>query len=94
MRIAGATASAYSATKAAVNVFSEALRKEVCRDNIRVTLVVPGVVETELRDHIPDATTKTEAENWVKVEQAKYMGSVAAVVTTLRKVKSPVMEWL
>ena len=44
----------YSGTKFAVNAISEALRQELQEDNIRVTIVEPGAVETELPDHITD----------------------------------------
>ncbi|MEO5625525.1 MAG: SDR family oxidoreductase, partial [Dokdonella sp.] len=43
---------------------SEALRKEVYMDNIRVTVIEPGVVETELRDHIADASTQRAINAW------------------------------
>lgn len=45
-------AAAYSATKFGVLGFSESLRKEVHKDNIRVTVISPGMAATELRDHI------------------------------------------
>jgi NADP-dependent 3-hydroxy acid dehydrogenase YdfG len=51
-RIANANAGGYAGAKFAVVGFSEALRKEVCKDNIRVTVIEPGVAATELRDHI------------------------------------------
>ena len=51
----------YSATKWAVNVFSEALRQEVHKNNIRVTIIEPGLVKTELPQHI----THTDTKNWV-----------------------------
>jgi NADP-dependent 3-hydroxy acid dehydrogenase YdfG len=44
----------YSGTKFAVNAISESLRQELLEDNIRVTMVEPGAVETELPDHITD----------------------------------------
>ena len=44
----------YSGTKFAVNAISEALRQELLEHNIRVTMVEPGAVETELPDHITD----------------------------------------
>lgn len=50
--ISNPLAAAYSASKFAVRGFSEALRKEVYKDNIRVTVVSPGMAATELRDHI------------------------------------------
>ncbi|MBV8463855.1 MAG: SDR family NAD(P)-dependent oxidoreductase, partial [Acidimicrobiales bacterium] len=41
----------YSATKFAVAAFSESLRQEVTRRHVRVTLVEPGAVTTELVSH-------------------------------------------
>ena len=48
------TVGVYSGTKFAVNAISEALRQEVLEDGIRVTMVEPGAVATELTDHITD----------------------------------------
>lgn len=42
----------YCAAKFAVAAFSEGLRKEVCKDNIRVTIIEPGAVATELAEHV------------------------------------------
>src|SRR5260221_12124241 len=53
---------AYNATKWGVNGFSEALRQEVNRYNIRVTIIEPGFGETEASEHIPDPGTKKEIE--------------------------------
>ena len=44
----------YSGTKTAVNAISEALRQELQADNIRVTIIEPGAVATELPEHITD----------------------------------------
>ncbi|MBU6246710.1 MAG: SDR family NAD(P)-dependent oxidoreductase [Xanthomonadaceae bacterium] len=63
-RIANPNAAAYSATKFGVVAFSEALRREVCAHGIRVTVIEPGVVETELRDHIGHAATKDAINAW------------------------------
>jgi NADP-dependent 3-hydroxy acid dehydrogenase YdfG len=53
--VAGRTASlgaaVYNMTKWGVNGFSEGLRQEVLHSGIRVTIVEPGMVETELLDH-------------------------------------------
>lgn len=40
-------ASTYSGTKGGVNGFCEALRKEVASEGVRVTVVMPGAVDTE-----------------------------------------------
>jgi NADP-dependent 3-hydroxy acid dehydrogenase YdfG len=42
---------AYNATKHGVGAFSEALRLEVTRRHVRVSLVEPGATETELASH-------------------------------------------
>jgi NADP-dependent 3-hydroxy acid dehydrogenase YdfG len=59
--VAGRTARAgngvYAATKWGVNGWSEALRQEVLPE-IRVTLIEPGVVATELPDHITHDETR------------------------------------
>jgi NADP-dependent 3-hydroxy acid dehydrogenase YdfG len=57
-RKSGPLRGAYSGTKFAVNAISEALRVELLEDNIRVTMVEPGAVETELPDHITDEEAK------------------------------------
>jgi NADP-dependent 3-hydroxy acid dehydrogenase YdfG len=51
---------AYNVTKWGVNAFSEALRQEVYQDNIRVTIIEPGLVETEIDQHITDVVAKQE----------------------------------
>jgi NADP-dependent 3-hydroxy acid dehydrogenase YdfG len=63
-RISNANSSGYSASKYGVVAFSEALRKEVYKDNIRVSVIEPGAVETELREHIPHAATKQAIDSW------------------------------
>ena len=45
---------AYSASKAALNAFSEALMQEVRHDNIRVAYVLPGSVATEFSGRSSD----------------------------------------
>lgn len=56
--VAGRTARAgsggYNASKWAVNAFSDALRQEVTSRHVRVGLVEPGAVDTELASHNTD----------------------------------------
>ena len=49
-RNARAGAGVYNATKFAVGAFSEALRQEITKKQVRVSLVEPGETETELRE--------------------------------------------
>jgi NADP-dependent 3-hydroxy acid dehydrogenase YdfG len=53
-RRASAGSAVYNATKFGVNAFSEALRQEVAESDIRVTLIEPGAVSTELVSHNRD----------------------------------------
>jgi NADP-dependent 3-hydroxy acid dehydrogenase YdfG len=50
-RRAGFGAAVYNLTKFGVTGFSEALRQEALHSNVRVTLIEPGFVETELIEH-------------------------------------------
>jgi NADP-dependent 3-hydroxy acid dehydrogenase YdfG len=67
--VAGRTArpgnAVYAATKWGMNGWSESLRQELQPD-IRVTVIEPGAVATELTDHITHAETKQTIEEFVK----------------------------
>jgi NADP-dependent 3-hydroxy acid dehydrogenase YdfG len=53
-RRADAGAAVYNMTKFGVHAFSEALRQEALHGGVRVTVVAPGFVETELQGHNTD----------------------------------------
>ncbi len=67
--VAGRTArpgnAVYAATKWGINGWSESLRQELQPD-IRVMVIEPGAVATELTDHITHAKTKRATEEFVK----------------------------
>jgi NADP-dependent 3-hydroxy acid dehydrogenase YdfG len=50
-RVARNGSGVYNATKFGVGAFSDSLRQEVTRRHVRVSLVEPGAVETELAGH-------------------------------------------
>jgi len=50
-RVARTGSGAYNATKFGVGAFSESLRQEFTRRHVRVSLVEPGAVDTELAGH-------------------------------------------
>ena len=80
-RVANAGSGVYNATKWAVNAFSEALRKEVYKDNIRVTIVEPGLVATELPTHITNETAKAGAADFYgSVKNLESEDIAAAIV--------------
>ncbi|QMR78246.1 SDR family oxidoreductase [Enterobacter sp. RHBSTW-00175] len=56
----------YSATKFAVRALTEGLRQETAALNIRVTLVSPGAVKTELLEHISDKNVQAANREYVE----------------------------
>lgn len=64
-RVARGGAAVYNATKFAVGAFSEALRQEVYENEIRMTIIEPGAVLTELTDHITNEEAKDNIKGWV-----------------------------
>ncbi len=71
----------YNVTKWGVNVFSEALRKEVYTANIKVTVIGPGVVDTDLAEKIANpqarATFKAFAAGLDPLAAEDVAGAVA-----------------
>ncbi|HSZ70604.1 MAG TPA: SDR family NAD(P)-dependent oxidoreductase [Solirubrobacteraceae bacterium] len=51
-RVARSGSGVYNLTKHGVGAFSESLRQELAERHVRVSLVEPGAVETELPDHL------------------------------------------
>jgi NADP-dependent 3-hydroxy acid dehydrogenase YdfG len=88
-RKANAGSGVYNLTKFGVGAFSESLRMEMAKRHVRVSLVEPGFVKTELNSHI-----RTELQEW---DRSRYAGierleagdiadAIAYVVTRPRRV--------
>jgi NADP-dependent 3-hydroxy acid dehydrogenase YdfG len=89
--VAGRTARAgnavYAATKWGMNGWSEALRQELQPD-IRVTVIEPGAVATELTDHITDPDVKAGTEEFyaqLAITAADVADVIAFAVTRPRR---------
>ena len=80
-RVANPDASGYAATKFGVVAFSESLRREVYKDNVRVTVVEPGMVATELGEHITHAGMKAGLERRLATVEPLRAEDVAAAIT-------------
>lgn len=76
-RVVTARSGVYNATKFGVGAFSEALRQEVYKKNIRVTIIEPGAVLTELSDHISHAESKERLKTWVAEMEALTSKDIA-----------------
>jgi NADP-dependent 3-hydroxy acid dehydrogenase YdfG len=81
---------AYNMTKFGVNGFTEALRQEVTQKHVRVGVLEPGAVETELISHNTDAVKDqlavSDAENIPeKLQPEDIAESIAFMVTRPRR---------
>jgi NADP-dependent 3-hydroxy acid dehydrogenase YdfG len=68
-RIARPGSGVYNLTKFGVGAFSESLRQEFAERHLRVSLVEPGAVETELTDHIRDGVREAVRERFRGLER-------------------------
>lgn len=79
-RLVSSRSAVYSATKFAVNAFSDGIRQELAADRIRVTVIEPGAVLTELTDHIVDSHTKDTVKKWVATMEALQSEDIASAI--------------
>lgn len=57
---------AYCGTKFAVHAITENIREEVANSNVRIIVIAPGVVETELLGHTSSESIKENYKDWKK----------------------------
>lgn len=78
----------YSATKAYVTQLSKLLRMELGRKQVRVSTIEPGMVNTELPDHVTDeAASKLMADliEQIDVLQSEDVAETVAFIASLPK---------
>jgi NADP-dependent 3-hydroxy acid dehydrogenase YdfG len=88
-RVARLGSGVYNATKHGVGAFSESLRQEVTGRHVRVSLIEPGAVSTELVSHNrPEVqeTLKGRFANMERLEAPDIADAIAYVVTRPRHV--------
>jgi NADP-dependent 3-hydroxy acid dehydrogenase YdfG len=88
-RVAGRNAGVYNLTKFGVGAFSESLRQEVTQRHVRVSLVEPGAVATELTDHLREGireAVKSRLGEVEPLESADIADAIAYIVTRPRRV--------
>jgi NADP-dependent 3-hydroxy acid dehydrogenase YdfG len=61
----------YNATKFAVNAFTESLRQEITERHVRVSVIEPGAVDTELRTHLRDEIRERTERMFADIERLK-----------------------
>jgi NADP-dependent 3-hydroxy acid dehydrogenase YdfG len=79
----------YQATKHAVGALSEALRQEVAQRHVRVSLVEPGAVVTELLEHVREEVRSSAQKRFEGVERLEaedIADAIAYIVTRRRRI--------
>ncbi|MBF7013854.1 SDR family oxidoreductase [Novosphingobium resinovorum] len=72
--------SVYSATKAGIQAFAETLRKEVEEDNIRVSIIQPGSVDTDMQE-ASDEEKRQAVSRHQMLQAAEIAEAIAFVLT-------------
>lgn len=88
-RVARPNTAVYSLTKFGVNAFSEGIRQELIGKRVRVGLVEPGTVHTEIAEHLsPEARAAQEktTAGMVKLRPEDIADAVVYMVTRDRRV--------
>ena len=87
-RVARLGSGVYNATKFGVGAFSESLRQEVTERFVRVSLVEPGAVATELSSHVREEVREQlrRAFDFERLEAGDIADAIAYVVTRRRTV--------
>jgi NADP-dependent 3-hydroxy acid dehydrogenase YdfG len=88
-RVARSGSGAYNATKHGVGAFSEALRQEVAGRHVRVALIEPGAVDTELAGHNRPEIQKAIGRRFAGIERlqaADIADAITYIVTRPRHV--------
>jgi NADP-dependent 3-hydroxy acid dehydrogenase YdfG len=88
-RVARLGSGVYNATKHGVGAFSESLRQEVAQRHVRVSLVEPGAVATELASHNRPESLAAIEQRFADVERLEAVDiadAIAYIVTRPRHV--------
>lgn len=88
-RAARSGAGVYNLTKFGVGAFTESLRQEVTRRHVRISVVEPGAVATELTDHLrPEIkeTSKSLFADTELLEAEDIADAIVYIVTRSRRV--------
>jgi NADP-dependent 3-hydroxy acid dehydrogenase YdfG len=79
-RRAVAVFNSYSATKNALNAFTDAMRQEVGGYGIRVCVIMPGATATEVADSIPDPNVRAAMQQHTHKQGAMESADIAAAI--------------
>ena len=84
-RVARLGSGVYNATKFGVGAFSESLRQEVTRQHVRVSIIEPGAVLTELASHNRPEVLKNILATFGDFERMQAEDIAEAIVFTVTR---------
>jgi NADP-dependent 3-hydroxy acid dehydrogenase YdfG len=87
-RVARSGSGVYNLTKFGVGAFSESLRQEVTKRHVRVALVEPGAVATELTEHLRPEIREQTSKRFAGIERLEaedIADAITYVVTRSRR---------
>jgi NADP-dependent 3-hydroxy acid dehydrogenase YdfG len=79
-RIARSGSGVYNLTKFGVGAFSESLRQEFAKRHLRVGIVEPGIVKTELLDHLRDEVRPNVLQRFGEITRLEAEDIAEAIV--------------
>jgi NADP-dependent 3-hydroxy acid dehydrogenase YdfG len=88
-RVARRGSGVYNLTKHGVGAFSESLRQEFATRHLRVSLIEPGAVATELTDHMREEQREATRERFRAIERLTaedIADAIEYIVTRPRRV--------
>jgi len=88
-RVARPGSSVYNLTEFGVNAFTESLRQELLKRRVRISVVEPGTVDTELASHLRDDIRQAATSQIASIEPLQpedIADAVAYIVTRDRRV--------
>ncbi|MGP3963440.1 SDR family NAD(P)-dependent oxidoreductase [Nonomuraea sp. 3N208] len=88
-RVARPGSSVSGLTKSGLNAFTESLRQELLSERVRVSVVEPGTVDTDLANHISDTTrdaARRQVDGIEVLRPEDIADAISYIVTRERRV--------
>jgi NADP-dependent 3-hydroxy acid dehydrogenase YdfG len=88
-RVARPASSVYNLTKFGLNGFTESLRQELLEERVRVSVIEPGTVDTELVDHLPadiQSATRRRLTGVEALSPIDIADAITYIVTRQRRI--------
>lgn len=85
LKVSAGGGTVYSATKFAVKAISEGLREEMAGENVRVTTLYPGAVDSELKYSSSDSASRERVQAYYKNNEISADAIARAIVYAIEQ---------